>query len=313
MLGVIFFATSLAYRAPLRFKKIMQIPSSNGAENGACSAVEKKLKNARERIEELEAQVKSLKAHAPLNTQAENIKGAYHSSTIEALAGKPVPMMGHKLGVFHDNLDLKNRLKSKMTIVGRSPGISDGNFSECTHLDFLFRPKKDNERRCLAMFDTNDNWSLGGFLMSYPVNKSAGFPDGLPIAADVPDQQLVTREYPRFYTSFIRERDKVLQPFYAAKNKMKEGVIQLLKKKGGFPKLDDRGPVDDIDGHPPCLVMCVNDGHLPMIWNFLCGLKRRNLEMPKHIIYVTSPDLVERLTALGLVVGKINHFFGGTS
>ena len=101
----------------------------------------------------------------------------------------------------------------------------------------------------------------------------------------------------------MHNRDKVLIPFLSDKSTMVEEVIQLLREKGGFPHLRQQGPRDEIDGNPPCLVMATNEGHLDMLWNFLCGLKQNRIAIPRHIIFVSSPTLVTKLEALGLVVG----------
>jgi hypothetical protein len=48
--------------------------------------------------------------------------------------------------------------------------------------------------------------------------------------------------------------------------------------------------------------MCVNSGHLPLLLNFMCSLKRNNIPVPKHIIFAATPVVAEAVKRIGLKV-----------
>jgi hypothetical protein len=61
-------------------------------------------------------------------------------------------------------------------------------------------------------------------------------------------------------------------------------------------------PQDKDDGGESYLVMCVNSGHLALLLNFMCSLKKNKIPIPKHIIFAATPAVAKAVKRIGLTV-----------
>ena len=46
--------------------------------------------------------------------------------------------------------------------------------------------------------------------------------------------------------------------------------------------------------------MCANEGHVALILNFVCNLKKNKIPLPQHMFFVTTKELERELKGWGL-------------
>ena len=90
-----------------------------------------------------------------------------------------------------------------------------------------------------------------------------------------------------------KPRDNRYYAFTEAKGEMVDYLRHLLGTH-------ERNVYLEKQNHPePLVVMCGNDGQLGLILNWACSLRAANIEMPKHVIFVTSAKTRDFLKSLG--------------
>jgi hypothetical protein len=169
-----------------------------------------------------------------------------------------------------------------MEIFGNDPGIEKGNLTACSKMTFFFHQWKNEEscKRCLAIVSTAEDWPEDGHTYSYKLETPKE-----PLAKDLtssattdlyPPMHAVTLPKPhngeRHYShsaKYLATRDKMFTPLITNKKVMVAEVTALLRESGD--------PDWEHKGAGTALVMCSNDGHLSLLINFFCSLKRAKL------------------------------------
>eukprot|EP00040_Diaphanoeca_grandis_P022364 m.119941 g.119941 ORF g.119941 m.119941 type:complete len:555 (+) comp28776_c0_seq1:380-2044(+) len=145
----------------------------------------------------------------------------------------------------------------------------------CSSVDVMFHQMKRGVCVMLVpdkyiqtkLFTVHMNQTTGNMVQQQPLLRK-----NIPLDNDVRDQRLVD--------------------FFKAKKEMVELIRDIVKA--------DRAKRTELKTHPEALVvMCANKGHAGLLLNFACGLKKRNIPMPRHIIFSVSKEVHLSLTKLG--------------
>ena len=92
-----------------------------------------------------------------------------------------------------------------------------------------------------------------------------------------------------------KPRDSRYWAFVEAKDEMVNYLRHLLGTS-------DEDAFKAAQQHPePLVVMCANDGQLGLMLNWACSLRAANIEMPKHVVFVTSAKTRDFLKSLGFL------------
>eukprot|EP00038_Savillea_parva_P001017 m.100785 g.100785 ORF g.100785 m.100785 type:complete len:643 (+) comp10360_c0_seq3:95-2023(+) len=92
---------------------------------------------------------------------------------------------------------------------------------------------------------------------------------------------------------------KVRDDRYYAFSKARDEMTQYLRVLLGTDKRAERMR---IQADPePLVVMVANDGHLGLLLNWACSLRAANIEMPRHVVFVTSAKTRNFLKSLGFL------------
>lgn len=131
--------------------------------------------------------------------------------------------------------------------------------------------------RCLAVIEAGQ-WAHEGWMLSYNVDPKTQLV-GTTLA-----NSRVDRKYSQFHDSFTNNRDEMIVPFLVKRRELVKKVKAML---GGAAK------------GTSCLVMCANAGHVSLILNFVCNLRRKGIKLPLHVFFVTTKALQKQLTDWG--------------
>jgi hypothetical protein len=52
--------------------------------------------------------------------------------------------------------------------------------------------------------------------------------------------------------------------------------------------------------------MVANAGHLPLLYNWACSLKKYGIPIPKHIVFTTDPEVAQHIRDIGLVAFTVS-------
>jgi hypothetical protein len=175
-----------------------------------------------------------------------------------------------------------------MEIFGNNAGIEKGDLSSCTKMTFFFQHWKNEEscKKCVAIISMAEDWSEDGHVYSYALEKPTGAlvkdlaSEAItklnpPLhAVPLPKPHNGERHYARS-ADYLKKRDLMLNPMIEHKAVMARESKALLEKSA-----DKDWPHAGTDA---ALVMCSNDGHLSLLINFFCTLRRAQLPVPRWV------------------------------
>eukprot|EP00038_Savillea_parva_P001016 m.100773 g.100773 ORF g.100773 m.100773 type:complete len:656 (+) comp10360_c0_seq2:277-2244(+) len=93
----------------------------------------------------------------------------------------------------------------------------------------------------------------------------------------------------------IRVRDDRFYAFSKAKDEMAQYLRVLLGTS-------ERAARMRVQENPePIVVMVANDGHLGLLFNWACSLRASGIDMPKHVVFVTSASTRDFLRDMGFL------------
>jgi hypothetical protein len=94
------------------------------------------------------------------------------------------------------------------------------------------------------------------------------------------------RQHSTCHDCYTRGVDEVIVPYLNHRKEMIQELRTMLDIHPDRPK--------------PVLVMCANGGHLPLILNFVCNLRSKGIQLPKHVFISNSQKSSDQLKSLGL-------------
>eukprot|EP00041_Stephanoeca_diplocostata_P017269 m.344316 g.344316 ORF g.344316 m.344316 type:complete len:545 (-) comp20645_c0_seq2:2984-4618(-) len=177
----------------------------------------------------------------------------------------------------------------KAILMGEDPSIASGNFSSCQFLDVMFQHAKKG--RCLYVVDQPHVWHNYDH-PEHGEGRTASSSLSFKMNADGTRPLKFEVERSRWYNGIPIARDENLLPFMTNKLDAVKELESLIGKgvHGKFPN----------DKHDPILVMCANEGHMPLLFNFFCNLRNNGIKEPKHVVFTSSTGLQARLNGLGI-------------
>lgn len=186
-------------------------------------------------------------------------------------ADEPIPLINKEWHPWR----AETRNYMPVQLFSKDKKVQNGDYSSCTSIDIFFHAlgTQHGANRCLMMVPHR---SVKTHLMSFTKSK---------------DQDEFEWEDPKRWEGehLLRQghldaRNKILGDYFAGFSEM---IVQLKSLTSSHPIKSS------------LLVMAANDGHVPLLLNFACSLRKTKIPLPPHIVFVTSHDLVKSLTALG--------------
>eukprot|EP00040_Diaphanoeca_grandis_P044064 m.11158 g.11158 ORF g.11158 m.11158 type:complete len:582 (-) comp8687_c0_seq1:212-1957(-) len=151
---------------------------------------------------------------------------------------------------------------------------------KCTEIDLVFHNMQRG--RCVMLIP--DTYIQSGLVTVAMEKNSSGQQQPAPLVEH--ERNTASSE-----TSFIR--DQRLISFFQGRKQMIEEVRALVG-------MEDKTTREQLKNSPAALlVMCANEGHMPLLINWACSLKHQNIPMPKHLIFAISAELEATITKLG--------------
>lgn len=237
------------------------------------------------RIVQLEKELRSCKSASKGSSSSSSPKSVYYQKSIPLAPliqgdGKEIPFVG-ETGIFPIGMwqgDWSMDLFSKNQQI-QNVGGSAG-YGMCKQVDIFFRQVKTE--RCLAVIDTKGaGWGEEGWTFSYDIDPTTKLVKPL-------SHRRIERNYqkgPGQHRSFIETRDKHLVPFIAGRQALINKVKKITSKYRSGSTV---------------LTMCANEGHASLILNFVCNLRKDKIELPQHVFFVTTKELLKQFQSLGL-------------
>eukprot|EP00040_Diaphanoeca_grandis_P019412 m.102551 g.102551 ORF g.102551 m.102551 type:complete len:565 (+) comp27411_c0_seq3:198-1892(+) len=190
----------------------------------------------------------------------------------------PLPLVGTDHGIqFHHGGN-----NGKIHLLGTK--FDDNGQLECDQIDVYF----------------HQSWQKGRCAMLVPDRHIRSSLISVAMQKDETTHELTPKplkphpRHPRYDSSLIIRNEK-LSGFFSGREQMVKEIRKLVGTE------DDQARIK-LHAHPEALlVMCANEGHMPLLLNFMCSLKRHKIPMPKHLIFAITAELQATLSKLGFV------------